>query len=104
MNRIKSTDDLAKLRKSLESDYIINGRKIRLCAGGGCLASGEPELKTALKRALADAGISGQVAIKETGCLGPLFPRTGYDRGSRRNHLRRTHSKRCRTDRERTSG
>ena len=71
MNRIKSSDDLAKLRKSLESDYIINGRKIRLCAGGGCLASGEPELKTALKKALADAGLSGQVAIKETGCLGP---------------------------------
>ena len=58
MNRIKNTADLAKLKERLESDYIISGRKIRLCAGGGCLASGEPELKTIVLLVLFGVGYS----------------------------------------------
>ncbi|MBN2628831.1 MAG: hydrogenase, partial [Spirochaetales bacterium] len=43
--------------------------EIRLCAGGGCLASGEPELKKSLKEALENRGVSARII--ETGCQGP---------------------------------
>ena len=69
--RIAEPKALEELRKNLQSDYVVDGRKIRLCAGGGCLASGEPELKAALSKALADAGLQDKILIKETGCLGP---------------------------------
>ena len=69
--KITDAKALKELRGSLESDYIVNGTKVRLCAGGGCLASGEPELKAALERALVDEGLYSKIPIKETGCLGP---------------------------------
>lgn len=72
MNRIPDPAGLEKLREDLKKDYIVDGHKsIRLCAGGGCLASGEPELKSAFEKALVEAGIYDDYPIKETGCLGP---------------------------------
>ncbi len=72
MNRIKDPLTLEKIREDLKKDYIVDTHKsIRLCAGGGCLASGEPELKKAFEKALMEAGIYDEYPIKETGCLGP---------------------------------
>jgi NADH-quinone oxidoreductase subunit F len=42
---------------------------IKLCAGGGCLASGEPELKKAILKALEENNVKAQII--ETGCQGP---------------------------------
>ena len=70
MNRIKDPLALEKMREDLKKDYIVDTHKsIRLCAGGGCLASGEPELKKAFEKALMEAGIYDEYPIKETGCL-----------------------------------
>ncbi|RKX68489.1 MAG: hydrogenase, partial [Spirochaetes bacterium] len=71
MNRIPDSAGLEKLRNYLKKDYLDNTGSIRLCAGGGCLASGEPELKKAFEKALSEAGIADKFPIRETGCLGP---------------------------------
>ncbi len=72
MNRISDAGSLEKLKDDLKKDYMIDGHKsIRLCAGGGCLASGEPELKKAFEKSLLEAGLYDTYPIKETGCLGP---------------------------------
>jgi NADH-quinone oxidoreductase subunit F len=44
---------------------------IMLCAGGGCIASGEPAVKAALEASLKTHKLSDKVKIVETGCLGP---------------------------------
>ena len=71
MSRIHDADALYALYENLKSDYITTGPMLRLCAGGGCLASGEPELKKAFEKALREKGLEDSVPIKETGCLGP---------------------------------
>ena len=72
MNRLKNAAALKALRKELTPDTKTKKQmRIRVCAGGGCLASGEPELKSALDKALIEAGVYDSVPIKETGCLGP---------------------------------
>jgi len=71
MRRISNRPELEKLRSELEKECSKNNTSIRLCTGGGCLASGEPELKTALEKALDETGLNEKYPIKETGCLGP---------------------------------
>ena len=71
MSRISNPAELAELRDQLKTNYGKNDKAIRLCAGGGCLASGEPELKAAFDIALREAGIADEYPIRETGCLGP---------------------------------
>ncbi len=60
--------------KRLEKIYQENRAKLEqaailLCAGGGCIASGALEVKTALSASLDKHKID--IPIKETGCLGP---------------------------------
>ena len=71
MSRIHDAAALYALYENLKSDYITTGPLLRLCAGGGCLASGEPELKKAFEKALREEGLEDSIPIKETGCLGP---------------------------------
>ncbi|MBN1981716.1 MAG: FAD-dependent oxidoreductase, partial [Chitinivibrionales bacterium] len=61
-------DRFFDLKKSLTSDGKF---EIRLCAGGGCLASGSLKLRDALKSHIEVAGLQSRVTITETGCLGP---------------------------------
>ena len=44
---------------------------ILVCAGAGCVASGALELSAALKGALHKFELASEVAVVETGCLGP---------------------------------
>ena len=44
---------------------------ILVCAGAGCLSSGGHALKDALAHELKARGLDGEIAIIETGCMGP---------------------------------
>ncbi|MCU0857292.1 MAG: NADH-quinone oxidoreductase subunit NuoF [Pontiellaceae bacterium] len=70
---IRSVAELAALEKEFRGTAEAPGdqEKILLCAGGGCIASGEPEVKLALQKALREHGLEDRVSIVETGCLGP---------------------------------
>jgi NADH-quinone oxidoreductase subunit F len=46
-------------------------RQILVCFGGSCLASGAKEVRDALRAALAAEGLGDEVALVETGCMGP---------------------------------
>ena len=49
-----------------------NGRcHVLVCTGAGCVASGALEVKAALVDAVDKKGLSDEVRIVETGCLGP---------------------------------
>ena len=44
---------------------------ILVCAGAGCVASGSLEFAAALREAVREHGLAGEVEVIETGCLGP---------------------------------
>ncbi len=44
---------------------------ILVCTGGGCVASGALEVSAAFQEALDKQGLTGEVKVIETGCLGP---------------------------------
>ena len=46
---------------------------VLVCTGAGCVASGALEVSAALGKAVAAAGLSDEVGIVETGCLGPCM-------------------------------
>mgnify|MGYP006274828921 FL=1 len=66
---ITSPQDLKTARERLEQERNAISRRIRLCTGGGCLASGAEKIRAALEAEL--AGRNGHVQIAETGCMGP---------------------------------
>ncbi len=68
---LTSIKELAELRKQLAASAAkrASAPTIRMCAGGGCLASGACELRDALVDAADRAGV--EVEIKSVGCLGP---------------------------------
>ncbi len=45
--------------------------EVLVCSGTACISSGSPEVKASLARAVAKAGLSGEVRILQTGCMGP---------------------------------
>ena len=44
---------------------------VLICTGGGCIASGALAVSAAFTKELEDQGLGGEVAVIETGCLGP---------------------------------
>ncbi|MFH1109978.1 MAG: (2Fe-2S) ferredoxin domain-containing protein, partial [Planctomycetota bacterium] len=44
---------------------------VLICAGAGCVASGSLEVAAALREAVRDHGLTDEVKVIETGCLGP---------------------------------
>jgi NADH-quinone oxidoreductase subunit F len=69
MKRIKNRAELKKNREELCDSSSGASRRIRVCAGGGCLASGSMEVMEALERELKDLSVNAEV--KKCGCLGP---------------------------------
>ena len=73
--RIANVHELTALRDATRTQLAQlaqNGHKrILLCAGAGCIASGSLRLKAALERELQLRNKDDQVTIVETGCLGP---------------------------------
>ncbi len=73
--KIADAGQLAALRDAIRAEQkeaIAAGRKrIRVCMGASCIASGSLQIKAALEREIEDRDVRGRVAIVETGCLGP---------------------------------
>jgi NADP-reducing hydrogenase subunit HndC len=44
---------------------------VLLCTGGGCIASGALEVGAALREQIERHGLSGEIKVIESGCLGP---------------------------------
>jgi (2Fe-2S) ferredoxin len=67
--------DLSALRARLRAEQPDakggGARQILVCFGGSCLASGAKEVRDALRTAVEQAGLGGQVSLVETGCMGP---------------------------------
>lgn len=67
--RITTRNELQAAARELAAERDSVKRRIRLCTGGGCLASGAEKIRDALEAELAAA--DGEVRIVETGCMGP---------------------------------
>jgi NADH-quinone oxidoreductase subunit F len=70
-----SVAELGKLRERLRAGKSTQGgsgsRQILVCFGGSCLASGAKEVRDALRFSLEMEKLADQVALVETGCMGP---------------------------------
>ncbi|HOW88399.1 MAG TPA: NAD(P)H-dependent oxidoreductase subunit E, partial [Candidatus Omnitrophota bacterium] len=69
--KLASIQDLNKFKKSAldEKKKSASKKKILLCAGAGCIASGSLQLKKALTEKIKDEKLD--IEVIETGCLGP---------------------------------
>jgi NADH-quinone oxidoreductase subunit F len=70
--KISSMAEFDSIQKRLSDERAKNSstNEIRICVGGGCIASGSLDIKTRFEEALKEKGITG-VTVKGTGCLGP---------------------------------
>ncbi len=70
--KLKSVDELERLRKELTELHDPEAPQIIVCHGTGCLANNSPDVAAALQAALAAAGEEIKVVpgIKATGCHG----------------------------------
>ena len=66
---ITSIEHFEELRVLLEEERASSARRVRVCTGGGCLASGAEEIVCRLRAVLNE--IDGVVRVVETGCMGP---------------------------------
>ena len=81
-NKIKSIEELNKLRERLSAERNPNSTTISICAGTGCRATGSMDLFEEFQRQLKAEGLH-EVSVRATGChgfceKGPLvviFPR-----------------------------
>ncbi len=75
LTKICTASDLTALREKLQAETQNSAqqqkKQILICFGGSCLASGAMQFRDALRDELGKAGLSEQVAIVETGCMGP---------------------------------
>ncbi|MDD4101402.1 MAG: NADH-ubiquinone oxidoreductase-F iron-sulfur binding region domain-containing protein [Kiritimatiellae bacterium] len=75
LKRIGSARELTELRERLCAEAPAAAakgkRQILVCFGGSCLASGAKEVRDALQVALDLEKLNDQVALVETGCMGP---------------------------------
>ena len=68
--KIKTPDDLAELKKSFEEQTSQYRHTIYVCGGAGCISSHSDDVVQALKKAMALRGLSGEVRMVITGCVG----------------------------------
>ncbi len=70
---VKNLEALTEWRSQILSQREASAprEQIRICVGGSCLASGAMDVKNALGKALESAGLSDEVELVETGCMGP---------------------------------
>lgn len=69
MKKLKTTDELVKLRKSLESKHRPDVVRILICTTG-CRALGAEEVYKAFKSEIAKQSLADKVEIVDTGCQG----------------------------------
>ncbi len=73
--KIQSLDDLNAIKKNVLAKQKQEEDKgfttVRVCAGGGCIASGSLRVKDALENTIEELNIGESVRVKCTGCMGP---------------------------------
>ena len=73
--KVSCVAELSALREKMCAEQLSakasGTRQVLVCFGGSCLASGAKEVRDALREAVGKAGLGGQVALVETGCMGP---------------------------------
>ncbi len=70
MDKIKSLNELEKLRILIQSKMKQEKAFISICAGTGCRASGSESVIDAFKEEIKFLGLQKKVAVKVTGCHG----------------------------------
>ena len=70
VKRLNSSRDLEKIRREIKAKTDPNGFVISVCGSTGCVALGAKKIMSALKAELEHQGLTSQVRIKETGCVG----------------------------------
>jgi NADH-quinone oxidoreductase subunit F len=72
---LKTPQELTALRDQVRAEEAAlkanQHKKIRLCLGASCIASGALVVKDELEKEIANRGLTGKVSIVGTGCLGP---------------------------------
>lgn len=71
--KIRNMKDLDAIRQSVTGaqDGPNAGQEIRVCVGGGCIASGSLPVKAAFEAAVKARGLEGEISVVGVGCLGP---------------------------------
>ncbi|MBN2022516.1 MAG: FAD-dependent oxidoreductase [Pirellulales bacterium] len=68
-------DDLNRLRDRLRAEAQAQSqnhhKRIRVCMGASCIASGAQRVKAAIEAELVQRGLGRNVSVIDTGCLGP---------------------------------
>ena len=70
MNRLKSANELEKLKKQIVADRDPNKTCIAICSGTGCRAYGAEQVGTAFESEIRTRKLGVQVEIRRTGCHG----------------------------------
>ena len=70
--KINSVNELNAFRDAIrQSKNSAPKEQVRVCVGGGCIASGSLEIKAAFERILKERGLKEKIEVIGTGCLGP---------------------------------
>ncbi len=70
MNVLASISELEQFRKSVLEAQASNTRRVAICCGTGCRASGALEVVQALEKSMEAHGVNAAVSTKLTGCHG----------------------------------
>jgi NADH:ubiquinone oxidoreductase subunit F (NADH-binding)/(2Fe-2S) ferredoxin/Pyruvate/2-oxoacid:ferredoxin oxidoreductase delta subunit len=70
MPKFESMDHLEKYRRQLLSSRDVQGPRVLVCGGPGCLPMGSEEVAAAFQAELKAKGLAGKVVLKESGCQG----------------------------------
>ena len=71
VKKINSTKELKKIQDKVLKSEEKSKEEIRICIGGGCIASGSMDIKNAFEKSLVENKLERRVAVIGTGCLGP---------------------------------
>ena len=70
MEKIKTQQDLEKLKKVIVAELKPGQPEITVCGGTGCLSNGSEQVAEALAGEMKKQGLDGKVTLKKTGCHG----------------------------------
>src|SRR5512145_3192542 len=68
--RIGTAADLEKIRESYKSSQKKYRYTVMICAGAGCISCDCVQVRNALLEELFAAGLTDEIQIKMTGCMG----------------------------------
>ena len=67
---VKTIQDLEQIKKAYLDETVRSRYQILVCSGAGCVSSNCVEVRDAVRNELGRMGMSEQVIVRETGCIG----------------------------------